>query len=151
METDEEQVEKLKKWWQENGRAVITGLVLGVVGLFGYRYWVDQQEATAEAASALDEAFFEKNVAPALPPGSVLTGGDSKLTGAEEGRLLSGATVALGGIEIEDTPLALLDLASIGEVGGPKVAGIVGRDILLRYRLIFDFADSVLILESYAK
>ncbi|MFA9420782.1 MAG: YfgM family protein, partial [Gammaproteobacteria bacterium] len=51
METDEEQVEKLRKWWEENGRAVITGLVLGVVGLFGYRYWVDQQEATAEAAS----------------------------------------------------------------------------------------------------
>jgi len=51
METDEEQVEKLKKWWEENGRAVITGLVLGVVGLFGYRYWVDQREATAEAAS----------------------------------------------------------------------------------------------------
>ena len=51
METDEEQVEKLKEWWKENGRAVITGLVLGVVGLFGYRYWVDQQEATAVAAS----------------------------------------------------------------------------------------------------
>lgn len=51
METDEEQVEKLKKWWQENGRAVIAGLVIGVVGLFGYRYWVDQREATAEAAS----------------------------------------------------------------------------------------------------
>ena len=51
METDEEQVEKLRKWWEENGRAVITGLVLGVVGLFGYRYWVDRQEAIAEAAS----------------------------------------------------------------------------------------------------
>ena len=51
METDDEQVEKLKKWWQENGRAVIAGIVIGVAGLFGYRYWVDLQEATAEAAS----------------------------------------------------------------------------------------------------
>ena len=52
METDDEQVEKLKKWWEENGRAVIAGIIIGVGGLFGYRYWVDLQEATAEAASA---------------------------------------------------------------------------------------------------
>jgi len=52
METDEEQVEKLKKWWEENGRSVIAGIVIGVGGLFGYRYWIDLQEATAEAASA---------------------------------------------------------------------------------------------------
>jgi predicted negative regulator of RcsB-dependent stress response len=51
METDEEQVEKLKQWWKENGRAVIAGIVIGVGGLFGYRYWVDMHEAAAEAAS----------------------------------------------------------------------------------------------------
>ena len=52
METDDEQVEKLKQWWEENGRSVIAGIIIGVGGLFGYRYWVDLQEATAEAASA---------------------------------------------------------------------------------------------------
>jgi predicted negative regulator of RcsB-dependent stress response len=52
METDDEQVEKLKKWWEENGRSVIAGIVIGVGGLFGYRYWIDLQEASAEAASA---------------------------------------------------------------------------------------------------
>jgi predicted negative regulator of RcsB-dependent stress response len=52
METDDEQVEKLKKWWEENGRSVIAGIIIGVGGLFGYRYWIDLQEATAEAASA---------------------------------------------------------------------------------------------------
>ncbi|MCH8105220.1 MAG: tetratricopeptide repeat protein [Proteobacteria bacterium] len=51
METEEEQVEKLKKWWQENGRSVIAGIVIGVGGLFGYRYWVDLNEAAAERAS----------------------------------------------------------------------------------------------------
>ncbi len=52
METDDEQVEKLRKWWEENGRSVIAGIVIGVGGLFSFRYWVDLQEATAEAASA---------------------------------------------------------------------------------------------------
>ena len=52
METDDEQVEKLKRWWEENGRSVIAGIIIGVGGLFGYRYWIDLQETTAEAASA---------------------------------------------------------------------------------------------------
>ena len=52
METDEEQVEKLKAWWNENGKSVIAGVVIGVGGLFGYRFWVDYQTQLAEEASA---------------------------------------------------------------------------------------------------
>lgn len=52
METDEEQVEKLKQWWKENGRAVIAGIVIGVGSLVGYRYWIDYQETSAEQASS---------------------------------------------------------------------------------------------------
>ena len=51
MATDEEQVEKLKQWWKENGRAVVAGIVIGVGGLIGYRYWIDYQETNAEQAS----------------------------------------------------------------------------------------------------
>lgn len=51
METDDEQVEKLKRWWQENGRSVVAGVIIGVGGLFGYRYWVDYQNDHAEQAS----------------------------------------------------------------------------------------------------
>jgi predicted negative regulator of RcsB-dependent stress response len=52
METEEEQVENIKKWWKENGRSVIAGIVIGVGGLFSYRYWVDMKEAEAERASS---------------------------------------------------------------------------------------------------
>ena len=52
METEEEQVEKLKKWWQENGRSVIAGIIIGVGGLLGYRYWEDVKQAEAERASS---------------------------------------------------------------------------------------------------
>jgi predicted negative regulator of RcsB-dependent stress response len=51
MATDEEQVEKLKQWWKENGRAVVAGIVIGVGGLIGFRYWIDYQETNAEQAS----------------------------------------------------------------------------------------------------
>ncbi len=52
MATDEEQVENLKQWWKENGRAVVAGIVIGVGSLIGYRYWIDYQETNAEKASS---------------------------------------------------------------------------------------------------
>ena len=51
MATEEEQIEKIKQWWKENGRAVVAGIVIGVGGLVGYRYWIDYQETYAEQAS----------------------------------------------------------------------------------------------------
>jgi predicted negative regulator of RcsB-dependent stress response len=56
--TDEEQVEKIKQWWAENGRAVIAGIVLGVGGLLGWQGWVTYQTDRAEAASALFEGML---------------------------------------------------------------------------------------------
>ncbi len=50
--TDDEQVERIKKWWSDNGSSVIAGLVIGVGGLMGWRYWVDYQTNVAAEASA---------------------------------------------------------------------------------------------------
>jgi len=51
METEEEQVEKLKAWFKENGLSIALGIVIGVGGIVGYNYWVRAQEATAVEAS----------------------------------------------------------------------------------------------------
>ena len=51
METEEEQVENLKKWLRENGMSIVAGVVIGVGGLFGYRGWIDYQENQAMQAS----------------------------------------------------------------------------------------------------
>jgi predicted negative regulator of RcsB-dependent stress response len=50
-ETEEQQVEALKQWWAENGRAVILGIVLGLGGIFGWRAWQGHQLSVAEDAS----------------------------------------------------------------------------------------------------
>lgn len=52
---DEEQVEALKRWWQENGTSLLTGIVIVLVVLFGSRQWQGAQLAKAEAASDLYE------------------------------------------------------------------------------------------------
>ncbi|MFT4564754.1 MAG: putative negative regulator of RcsB-dependent stress response [Gammaproteobacteria bacterium] len=49
--TEEEQIAKIKKWWGENGKAIILGLVLGLSGLFGYRYWESARTVEGQNAS----------------------------------------------------------------------------------------------------
>lgn len=51
--TDEEKAEAIKKWWAENATAVLGGIVLGLVGLFGWHWWTDRQEQNAGVASEL--------------------------------------------------------------------------------------------------
>lgn len=50
-DTEEQQVEAIKDWWKENGKAVIFGAVIGLGGLFGWRYYQDTVVAAQEAAS----------------------------------------------------------------------------------------------------
>ena len=51
METDEEQVEKVKAWFKENGMSIVFGIIIGVGGIGGYNYWVQYQENVAVEAS----------------------------------------------------------------------------------------------------
>lgn len=51
-DTEEEQVEALKRWWQENGTSAIVGLVVGIVVILGWNYWQDHKKAQAAQASA---------------------------------------------------------------------------------------------------
>lgn len=52
METEEEQVEKLKRWLKDNGISIVAGIVIGIGGLGGYRYWLEVQETEAQQASS---------------------------------------------------------------------------------------------------
>jgi predicted negative regulator of RcsB-dependent stress response len=52
-ETEEQQVEALKNWWKENGTSLIVGLFVGVSALFGWRYYVEQNNVHLVQASDL--------------------------------------------------------------------------------------------------
>jgi len=49
--SEKEQVEVLRKWWKENGKSVISGLLIGAVAVMGYRYWSDYRHQQAVSAS----------------------------------------------------------------------------------------------------
>ena len=52
METDEEQVEKLKAWLKENGLSIVLGIIIGVGGIAGFNYWNHMQDTAAAEASS---------------------------------------------------------------------------------------------------
>ncbi len=51
METEEEQVERLKAWLKENGMSIVFGIIIGIGGIGGYKYWTERQETIAAEAS----------------------------------------------------------------------------------------------------
>jgi predicted negative regulator of RcsB-dependent stress response len=50
-DTEEQQVEAIKKWWKESGKAVIVGAVVGLGGILGWRFYQNSQAGAQNAAS----------------------------------------------------------------------------------------------------
>ena len=55
VESDEEQLEVLKEWWNENGTSLVITVVVTIGVIFGYRGWEENVIQTGEAASAVYE------------------------------------------------------------------------------------------------
>ncbi len=49
--TEEQQVEAIKRFWKDNGMAIVVGAVIGLGGLWGWRYYNAEQVAQQERAS----------------------------------------------------------------------------------------------------
>ena len=56
LRTEEEQIEALKKWWQQNGKSLVISVVLAVAVVFGYKAWQNHQVVQGEAAS---DTYFQ--------------------------------------------------------------------------------------------
>ena len=50
-QTDEQQIAALKNWWQQYGRSLLTGVVLALALVFGWRAWQSHQSTESETAA----------------------------------------------------------------------------------------------------
>ena len=49
----------MKDWWKENGKTIIVAFILGVGGMFGWRYWqAHQAEQIAQASAQYDALIY---------------------------------------------------------------------------------------------
>lgn len=51
--TEEEQVEQIKKWWNSNGKQIIAGAVIGLAGIWGWNTYSDYQDKQSLNARSL--------------------------------------------------------------------------------------------------
>jgi len=58
--TEEEQIEAVKKFWKENGIPIIVGAALGLGGLWGWRFYNEQQLLSQEQTSEAYTVAIEK-------------------------------------------------------------------------------------------
>lgn len=49
--TEEEQVQAIKQWWKDNATSLISGIVIGIAILAGYKYWTETKQQQAQQAS----------------------------------------------------------------------------------------------------
>ena len=69
VESDEEQLEVLKNWWDENGTSLVITVVVTVGAILGYRGWEENVIQKGEAASAVyeDLVIATDNIAASTP------------------------------------------------------------------------------------
>ena len=61
--SDEELVERIKRWWSENGTGLVVGIVLAVGGVVGWRWFDGWRVERAEAASDVFAQFVDARAA----------------------------------------------------------------------------------------
>lgn len=57
--SEEEQVERLRKWWADNGVSLVISIVIGVAALMGWRHWQGWEQQESAAASAVYETMMD--------------------------------------------------------------------------------------------
>lgn len=57
--TEKEQIAQMKEWWNEYGKAIAVGVILGVAIMFGWRYWHDYRESQQQQASLVYEQLLQ--------------------------------------------------------------------------------------------
>lgn len=85
--SEEEQLEVLKRWWNDYGKTVIIAVLVAVAGYFAYTTWQDQQRQKAEKASEVYEQLLKLANAE---PGKVLTDADKATIAHLAGELKDG-------------------------------------------------------------
>ena len=53
--SEDQELERAKAWWKENGRSIVAGVVIGLSAVVGFNFWQSYQQTQAEEASFLFE------------------------------------------------------------------------------------------------
>jgi len=140
-ETEEQQVEALKKWWAENGRSVILGIAIGAVGIGGWQWWGYQQVASAQEASDRYTSTLET-----LNEDGADVAAAAATMRAEHGDTLYASMASLAAarnfVEQNDLPAAAEQLQWVVDNTEQPDVQVIAKVRLARVRGVLDDADA---------
>lgn len=106
---------------------------------------------TGASKTAFDQALLLQAHAQAI-----VTPSDSLSTGLGTNNMVSSTAIIsdlyIGGLLIDEFEVAVLDLSTINvayrQLGHPEVLGVLGGDILMKYRAVINYGKKVLKLKT---
>ncbi len=139
--TEQEQVEQIRRWWKNNGTALLLGLSLGIGGLGAYRYWDATQTARAESASQNYEQLIEMAAAQKLD--DAMKAGHAIIESYPDSvyAKLSSLLIAKMAVEKHDYTQARAELQRLLDNDGHGQLANVARERLARLLLAEGKAD----------
>jgi len=68
--TEEEQVEAIRRWWDENGRSIMISIVVALAAGFGWQAWKSHDQQLGEAASHDYQFLLQQLSVSSTAPGA---------------------------------------------------------------------------------
>ena len=140
-----EQGEVVKKWLQENGSAIVMGLVIAFGGLFGFKWWQNWQETNRQAASTeyevMGQLLASDQLDAAMANFQTLQDDHGKSPYAS----MAALQMARARMEVNQPDLAVSQLEYVVDNGYPKAMKVVARERLARVLLAQGKAEEALV------
>lgn len=109
--SDKEQAERLKKWWLENYRSILAGIIIALLVIGGWRYWQHRVQTRSAAASAMYDSMSDALTAGNGP--GALQYGNSLMSNYSDTPYAAQAALAIARFDIEtskpDDSIKMLD------------------------------------------
>lgn len=150
--TEEEQVEALKRWWDENGRSTLVGVALALVAAFGWQGWQEYRQGQDDAASDIYQQLLQAAAGAATDPAAM---GEAERLAERLRTDFGGTTYArFAGLQLARLAVAEGDLEGaetalrevLAEAGSGSDIALVARQRLARVQAAAGDTDGALAL-----
>ncbi len=133
--SEQEQVEQIRRWWKDNGKALLLGLTLGIGGLAAYRYWDATKTTMAESASQNYDQLIQLATAQKLD--DAMTAGHTIIESYPDSvyAKLSALLIAKIAVEKHDYSQAKAELQRLLDSDGRGELANIARERLARLLL----------------
>lgn len=128
--SEEEQVEALKRWWDENGRSTLIGIALAVVAAFGWQGWQEYRQEQREGASDIYQQLLQAAAGAGQSPAR--QGEAERLAGRLKADFAGTTYAQFAGLQLARLAVTEGDLAAAeSELRGVLAEADSGGDIAL--------------------